>query len=117
VYLKARLLGRSHYASGRSCDRPTRSRFSVVFLGPIANAKLVPQIHVAFHASHSTLPTLSKFLSICLETKFSPNAHIFMLHTPNSPLQITLPSTHPRALMLLPAYLYWKDERAMPEKI
>jgi hypothetical protein len=26
----AGLLARSHYASGRSCDEPTRSRFSVV---------------------------------------------------------------------------------------
>jgi len=58
--LKARLLVRGHYASGRSCDRPTQSRFSMVSLGPIANVKLLPQIHVAIHASHSTLPTLSK---------------------------------------------------------
>jgi hypothetical protein len=34
-------------ASGRSCDRPTRSRFSVVFLGPRANAEFVPKFHVA----------------------------------------------------------------------
>jgi hypothetical protein len=38
----AGLLARSQYASGRSCDRPTRSKFSVVFLGPRANAELVP---------------------------------------------------------------------------
>jgi hypothetical protein len=35
----ARLLARSQFASGRFCDRPTRSRFSVVFLGPKANAE------------------------------------------------------------------------------
>jgi hypothetical protein len=32
--LNARQLARSQYASGRSCDRPTPSRLSVVFLGP-----------------------------------------------------------------------------------
>jgi hypothetical protein len=42
-------------AFGRSCDRPTRSRFSVVFLGPRANAELVPKFHVALHASHAAL--------------------------------------------------------------
>jgi hypothetical protein len=33
----ARLLARSQFASGRPCVRPTRSRFSVVVLGPRAN--------------------------------------------------------------------------------
>jgi hypothetical protein len=47
----AGLLARSQFASGTSCDRPTRSRFSVVFLGPRANAELVPKVHVALHAS------------------------------------------------------------------
>jgi hypothetical protein len=55
----AGLLARSQFASGRSCDRPTRSRFSVVFLGPRANAKLVPKFHVALHASHEALQTLT----------------------------------------------------------
>jgi hypothetical protein len=36
---KAGLLARSQFAFGRSWDRPTRSRFSVVFLGPRANAE------------------------------------------------------------------------------
>jgi hypothetical protein len=39
----AGLLASSQFASGRSCDRPTRSRFSVAFLGPRANAELVPR--------------------------------------------------------------------------
>jgi hypothetical protein len=43
----AGLLARSQFASGRSCDRPTRSRFSVGFLGPRANAELVPKFHAA----------------------------------------------------------------------
>jgi hypothetical protein len=37
----AGLLVRSPFVTGRSCDRP------VVFLGPRANAKLVPKCHVA----------------------------------------------------------------------
>jgi hypothetical protein len=52
----AGLLARSQFASGRSCDRPTRTRFFVVFLGPRANAELVPKFHVALHASHAALP-------------------------------------------------------------
>jgi hypothetical protein len=55
----AGLLARSQFASGRSCDRPTRSRFSVVFLGPRANAELVPKFHVALRASHSALPMIT----------------------------------------------------------
>jgi hypothetical protein len=51
----AGLLARSQFASGRSCDQPTRSRFSMVFLGPRANAELVPKFHVALHASHEAL--------------------------------------------------------------
>jgi hypothetical protein len=43
----ARLLPRSQFASGRSCDRPTRTRFSVVFLGPRANAQLIPKFYAA----------------------------------------------------------------------
>jgi hypothetical protein len=51
----AGLLTRSQFASGRSCDRPTRW-FPVVFLGPRANAELLPKFHVALHASHAALP-------------------------------------------------------------
>jgi hypothetical protein len=52
----AGLLATSQFASGRFCDRPTRSRFSMFFLGPRANAELVPKFHVALHASHAALP-------------------------------------------------------------
>jgi hypothetical protein len=59
---KAGLLARSQFASGRSCNRPTQSRFSVVFLGPRANAELIPKFHVAVHTCHATLPIItSKF--------------------------------------------------------
>jgi hypothetical protein len=55
----AGLLARSQFASGRSSDRPTRSKFSVVFLGPTANAELVPKFHIALHASHAALPMVT----------------------------------------------------------
>jgi hypothetical protein len=44
---------------GPVTDRPTRSRFSVVFLGPRANAELVPKFHVALHASNAALQILT----------------------------------------------------------
>jgi hypothetical protein len=56
-------LTRSQFASGRSCDRPTRSRFSVVFLGPRANAELVPKVHITLHASHAALPMVTLKMS------------------------------------------------------
>jgi hypothetical protein len=67
----AELLARSQFASGRSCDRPTRSRFSVAFLGPRANAELVPKFHVALHASHAALPLVT--------SKFRPTVGLQML--------------------------------------
>jgi hypothetical protein len=54
---------RSQFASGRSRDRPTRSRFSVVFLGPRANAELVHKFHVALHVKHAALPMLKLKIS------------------------------------------------------
>jgi hypothetical protein len=53
------------FAFGRSCDRPTRSRFSVVFLGPRANAELVPKFHVALRASNAALPMVILEISHC----------------------------------------------------
>jgi hypothetical protein len=55
----AGLLARSQFASGRSCDRPTRQRFSVVFLGSRANFESVPKFHVALHFSHAALPMVT----------------------------------------------------------
>jgi hypothetical protein len=63
----ARLLARSQFASGRSCDRPTRSRFSVVVHGPRTNAELVPKFHVALHASHAALPMVTLGISHCTD--------------------------------------------------
>lgn len=54
-YLEGRqtpkLMALNKSGSGRSCDQPTRSSFSVVFLGHIANTVLIPKFHVALHAS------------------------------------------------------------------
>jgi hypothetical protein len=55
----AGLLARNHFASGRSCNRPTQSRFSMVFLCPRANAELVRRFHVSLHASHAALPMVT----------------------------------------------------------
>jgi hypothetical protein len=55
----AGLLARSQCASGGSCDRPARARFSAVFLGLGANAELVPRFRVALHASHAALPMIT----------------------------------------------------------
>jgi hypothetical protein len=60
---KAGLLARSQFASRRSCDQRTRSRFSVVFLGPRANAELVPKFHVALNALHAALPMVTLNIS------------------------------------------------------
>jgi hypothetical protein len=57
--INAGLLAISQYASGSSCDRPIRSRFSVVFLGPRASAEIVLKFHVALHASHAALPMIT----------------------------------------------------------
>jgi hypothetical protein len=53
---KAALLARSQFASGRCCDRPTRSKFCVIFLSLRENAELVLKFHVALNASHAALP-------------------------------------------------------------
>jgi hypothetical protein len=59
----AGLLARSEFAFGRSCDRPARSRFSLVLFGPRASAELVPKFHVALHASHAALPVVALEIS------------------------------------------------------
>jgi hypothetical protein len=60
----AGLLARNQFASRRSCDWPTRLRFSMVFLGPRANAELVSKFHVAMHALHAALPMVTLKLSL-----------------------------------------------------
>jgi hypothetical protein len=61
----AGLPARSHFASGRSCDRPTQSSFSVVLFSPRAIAELVPKFLVELHASHTALPMVTLNISPC----------------------------------------------------
>jgi hypothetical protein len=61
--VNAGLLASSQFASGRSCDRPTRLMFSVAFLGLRANAELVPKFYVALYASHAALPMVTLKMS------------------------------------------------------
>jgi hypothetical protein len=49
-------LARNHFSSRKSCDKPVGSRYSVVFFGLRANAKLVHKLHIAFHAPHIAFP-------------------------------------------------------------
>jgi hypothetical protein len=69
--LNAGLLAGSQSASGSSCDRPTRSRFSVVFLNLRANIEFVPKFHVALLALHAALPMVT--------SKFRPNVALPIL--------------------------------------
>jgi hypothetical protein len=66
----ARLLARSQFTSRRSCDQPTLSRFSMVFLGLGANTELVPKFHNALHASHAALSMvilqISSYINVTL---------------------------------------------------
>jgi len=59
--LVASLLARSQ-VSGRSCDRPTGSKFSVVLIGPTTSAQLVP------NASYAALRPCQNFVKILPST-------------------------------------------------
>jgi hypothetical protein len=48
---------------GPDANQPTRSRFSVVLLGPRANAELIHKFHVEHCASHATLPIVTLQIS------------------------------------------------------
>jgi hypothetical protein len=74
----------------------------VVFLGPRANAELVPKFHVALHASHAALPLLT--------SKFRPNIALPKC-TPSSVIKIYNNNKKKSDYML---YLYQKDKRAQP---
>jgi hypothetical protein len=49
------LLTKSQFTSGRPGTGQLQLRFSVVFLGPRANAELVHKFHVALSSSHAAL--------------------------------------------------------------
>jgi hypothetical protein len=59
----AGLLPRIRFVSGRFCDRPTRSKFSAVFIGPRANAELVLKFQVALYGSHAALSMVTLKIS------------------------------------------------------
>lgn len=58
VCLNAGVLAITRYASGRSCERATPLRFSVVFLGLRGISQLVTQIHVSLHLSSALPPKI-----------------------------------------------------------
>jgi hypothetical protein len=60
-------VARTHYACGRSCDRPNQSRFSVGFFGSRANDRPLPKFHV-FAARFSCSAPSSNF-KISAQTK------------------------------------------------
>jgi hypothetical protein len=66
------MLVRSKFASGRSCDRPTRSRFFVVFFGSRANAEFVTEFSIALHDLHVVFPIV--------RLKFHSKVALPMLH-------------------------------------
>jgi hypothetical protein len=60
------VLAKYQFPSRRPCDRPTRSKYSVVFLDLRANAELVPKFHVALHASHAAIPMVGNVTNFAL---------------------------------------------------
>jgi hypothetical protein len=95
--LNSGLLARSRCASGRSCDRPTGPKFSVICLSPRVNADMVPK------------PTLHCMLLV-LSSQHKLSAHSvplsFAAHSQQS-APIALPCSPP------PACLHQKDEGAL----
>lgn len=106
-YLNAGLLARSQYESGRSCNRPTGSRVFAFLFAPTANAPLILKIKDALRASHADIPKLNSKFSLTrsppdvtkLFAKILPSKHksanlmcnfFPLLHTPSSPLPITV---------------------------
>jgi hypothetical protein len=88
AYLKAALLARSQYASGRPSDRPTQPRFSVAFLCP-GSKKRVP-----LHASYVAIPKLTpNFPPKCIPTKvIKISSRCTTPNTKSSPNTQILPS-------------------------
>lgn len=106
-------------ASGRPCDRPIRSRFSVFFLGRRANNDSVLKPHFALYAYSLAIPIFtSKFPPKCnpldvvkisskcrlsnTKLKVIPDYQLPSLSADyNSPSSITLPLLLPSALSYL----------------
>jgi hypothetical protein len=69
------LLVRRQFASGRSCDRPTRSRFFVFFFGSRANVEFVTEFSTALHGLHDLHVTFP-----IVRLKFHSNVALPVLH-------------------------------------
>lgn len=78
-------------------------------LANLVNVPLVRKICVATHASRAAPAALSKCHNAALSTKLSLNP---VLHTPNSPLPVTLNSFIFLRFTFPVAYPYQKDEWA-----
>jgi hypothetical protein len=126
MYLKAGLLARSQYVSGRSSDPPTRSKFSAALLGPGEHGGLVQYIKSTWHCMLSMQSSISNFLSrrsTPTVTKFRHNAALQtqnsaqmlnffpLLHT-QTPIFHQLTFFTSQRSTLPPAYLYQKNEWA-----
>src|SRR5215475_4474031 len=69
--------------TGRSCDRPSRHRFFLVFLGPRANAGMVPVFcsKLPLHSSRvAPPPTKSRANSPCICNMLNDRCHRVFTH-------------------------------------
>jgi hypothetical protein len=62
-------------------DQPIRPKFSVVLLGPRANAESVPKIHVALHAYHSALQNINFKIFPKTPTPLTRSNFFVLLHS------------------------------------
>jgi hypothetical protein len=67
IGVNAGLLAGNQFATGKSCNQPTRTSFSVVLLAFRSNAELVSKFHVALHASHAAFPVVALKISLCTD--------------------------------------------------
>jgi hypothetical protein len=99
----------------RSCDRPSRQKFSVVFLGPAANPELLSEIRFAPRVCHETHQTRSNFVTMPPPpTSCSPSSPA--THFQQSDYQHLTFYTY-QSFTLPAACLYQKDERAQPDNL
>jgi hypothetical protein len=98
VYLKAGPLAGSQHSSGKSCDRPFRSRFPVVVLSPRANIQLAPKFHV--QPFRHTFRIFDQTLSI-------PFTTISTQCCPPSKIQPTFSTLFSSCFLLPTVYIPW----------
>jgi hypothetical protein len=67
----AGLLAGCRFVSGRSCDRPARSGFSVVFLGPRADAGLVRGFNITCFTCGPPNGNIESFAQVWIEFRSS----------------------------------------------